>query len=95
LIPGLIPVIGLSPKNRDIFLESDFFNGELRPIFQGLSAVSRALNGELRLKFQGLSAVSRALNGELYLKFQGLNAVLRAKYWAIKVLELGGGSHIN
>jgi hypothetical protein len=49
----------LSLKNRDIFLGSDFFNGELRP------------------------------------KLQGLSAVLRAKHWAIKVLELGGGSHIN
>jgi hypothetical protein len=42
LIPGLITLAGLSPKNRDIFLGSDFFNRELRPKLQGLSAVLRA-----------------------------------------------------
>ena len=50
---------------------------------------------ELSPKFQGLNAVLRALNGELRSKFQGLNVVLRAKYWAIKVHELDGDSHIN
>ena len=33
---------------------------ELRPKFQGLNDVLRALNGELHSKFQGLNAILRA-----------------------------------